>query len=208
METKKTNLFNSLKRSLQAISVAAVAIGFIACNKSNNSGSSSSSPVSSPYNNYNLGMQNCVGCQTMTNGGGTLVQVVGTTGTGAAQMNLDVLGNVNGVNPYATNYITSYVGPVALQGSLIIQSPQALGYMCPVPPGQYQVSTLAAGQMSAGIISGVELQAMGPVMLQIRVGASTLYGVSGGGMQPRIGMAMALVSINGQPCSSGTIQTF
>jgi hypothetical protein len=202
---KKINLLTKTKKALQVIAILASSMLFIACNKNNDSSSSSGSTAFNP-NAFNLG--SCINCQGL-NGGSVLVQAQAATGSDSALMTLNLIAISNGVNPYATNFVTSYSGPVALDGALNLMTPDAFSYMCPVQPGQYQVRTVQAGQMSMGILSSLKLQVIGPGgTIIINVGQGSIYGVNSMGGIPRLNLWMALESVNGYPCGSGIVQTY
>lgn len=66
-------------------------------------------------------------------------------------------GNYNGGSPYTGG--GTYMGPVEAQGYLNIVNGSGSGF-CQIPPGQYMVQSIGAGQMDwSGLIYGMQLEA-------------------------------------------------
>lgn len=193
------NLFKKTKLLLQVMSIVALTLSFVACNKKDDNTNSSYNGI----NPYGInGLNNCSNCQGLV-GGSTLVQVQGSSGDNSVLMSLNVLGSGVNQNPYY-NTVSTYSGPVGLAGAMSIQS---VSYMlCGAPPGQYNITTVQAGQMAYGTMSSVKVLAdNGQVRLVLNVVQGILYGLTAN--QPRIGLSAYVESINGQGCG-GYLSTY
>ena len=124
-------------------------------------------------------------------------------------------------NPYPTNpygqtttgtgssAVISYVGAVSASGIISISQPLSLGY-CQIPAGNYQLGTVVPGQWSAGAVTNLRMQAIGPatinlILTQGRVSAKTgsQLGLLWSEIAPigRINGDLLFESINGYQCS-------
>ena len=194
------NLFKKTKQLLQVMSIMALTVSFVACNKKDDNTNSSYNGI----NPYGInGLNNCSNCQGLV-GGSTLAQVQGASADGSVLMTLNILGQGNnGYNPYG-NMVSTYSGQVGLQGAMNIQSQSYA--LCGAPAGSYNITTVQAGQMYYGTMSGVKIMAdNGQVRLVLNVGQGILYGLTSG--QPRIGLYAAIESVNGQYCA-GYLSTY
>jgi hypothetical protein len=87
---------------------------------------------------------------------------------------------------YQTDIWKTYSGPVAVTGVMNIQGSQGQPLYfgnCLVYPGQYQIQSMAPGQMSGGSVQLPQFQAVGPsgqLVLSLSNAVIQAYGGSGG----------------------------
>ncbi len=114
-------------------------------------------------------------------------------------VNLNGTGNYDWNNPAAVQF---YSGPLTLNGTLQVLNPS----LCGAPVGTYNL--VGQGGIQGGIVFNTTLTASGPVNLQIQIYQATLYNpqttmdrnVQGN----RLGIHMANLIVNGQPCGEVT----
>lgn len=119
------------------------------------------------YNGYN-GYGNCVNCGFNP---ATFSQSV-SSAIPQAQLNISLAGDINLMNQWAQmgqNPLFSYQGPVTVSGVLNVTSLLPMG-MCQLPPGQYQVRSLSAGQYSMGVFQVPALEIVGPARMLVTLG--------------------------------------
>lgn len=109
---------------------------------------------------------------------------------------------------YGNNPVTSYSGPVAVNGQFIVSQGMNLGY-CQLPVGTYALTTLQAGQWNMGIIYNLRMQATGaanivlsisPGQVSAKSGYQTGYTWNEVGNAGRIFGNLVVESVNGYPC--------
>ena len=204
MNTNK--IYSTTKKAVQVLAAVVVSIAVVACGKKDDGGARATSGYNNGY--YNYGMNNCYSCGAVGAGSGVIVQAQAATGGDEAFLTLNIVGlggNAYMMDPW-TNPITSYAGPIALEGGMNIVAWDS--FFCGAAPGSYQLRTVQVGNMMSGSLSGVVMEALGPQRLILQVGSSVLYGVNSQPMNPRLGLTMMVESVNGQPCGSGVIQTY
>jgi hypothetical protein len=145
-----------------------------------------------------------VACNNASTGSGTPTYGYGTYGSGSAgcancTSGVTLLGNTESYSPvndaamqmqfFGTNLAG---GPLQVQGTLQVNyaGPSFCGY---APPGQYQVQTGQAGQISGAQIGNLVLVATGPAQITMNV-------YSGYEMQDGSYYMSFTSTINGYPC--------
>jgi hypothetical protein len=147
-----------------------------------------------------------VACNNASTGSGAPTNGYGTYGSGSAgcancTSGVTLLGNTESYSPvndaamqmqlFGTNLAG---GPLQVQGTLQVNyaGPSFCGY---APPGQYQVQTYQAGQISGAQIGNLVLVATGPAQITMNV-------YSGYEMQDGSYYMSFTSTINGYPCST------
>ncbi|GIL17327.1 MAG: hypothetical protein BroJett040_10780 [Oligoflexia bacterium] len=191
MKTQLHILIPNLKKIVVTLLLAS-SVFTVGCDKKKDS-----APVAvpaTPYMGYGgVGCTNCFGNPQLLFGG-----IQSTSTSGSAQLTMDLLGST-GLGTADWYGLSYYQGVVALQGMLRITAQDP--YFCNAMPGDYQLRTLTAGQMSNKEIQGVTLEAIGMnngyrIVLRM-VSKAVLYSPSN---QPRMGFTARLDFVNGQAC--------
>lgn len=202
---KKLN-FKKIKLLAAVISLPLI-FNLVACDKKD--GTSAAPPVGyapGVIGGYGGGCANC-----FPNPQVLLPAVKASTGFDEAQFRLDLLAPQNPMtnlqDPKAPVF---YSGPVAAQGILSIRT-QDFSF-CYAPVGDYQINTQNIGMMTAGVVSGLKINAVGPngTQIMMTVATSSLYNPNGVNRYDiegnRIGMTLRLDWVNGRAC--GILQTY
>lgn len=153
---------------------------------------------------------NCLNCQNVN--GSIFFSGESADYTGNLRATWSFAGQNMTVQPYPYNTgMTSetYQGLVSTTGQLNLSQSMNLGY-CMIPAGSYSLVTYQAGQWSYGIVSNLNLQAIGPggtisMMFYGQVSASS-YLTNGqlSTISASVGRMygnLQVQSINGQPCN-------
>jgi len=136
---------------------------------------------------------------------------------------------ISTVNPYGTSYgsiygggtnytvspIVSYYGPVIATGTMsLAQASGGLNGSCQLPAGTYTFGTVTPGQWASAIVSGLRLQASGPVAVTLSVPQAMVGAKTGSQLGqywneiPATGRIFGTVNvetINGYPCNMSVL---
>jgi hypothetical protein len=197
----KNHKISKLKWMIVIFSLATL-FGTIACEKK---------PGQASAEGYGVYAPGCVNCfpnpQSLLTGVRTVLasEPNAITINDNLQLTLDVLapatGFMNWFDPKAPVY---YSGLVAVRGIFSIRGSDAT--ICFAPAGNYSVSTVQTGYMTALTLSGIRLDAVGPNgnHLIMTLTNGIIYNANGVSSQDiggnRIGVTLRLDSVNGVPC--------
>lgn len=126
------------------------------------------------------GIQNCLNCGFIQNGGQTFFQSQSTDVSGKLSLSLNFMGSGYGYggSPYGmqgyysgmASPIVSYQGSVAAVGQLHIHQTSGNYNGCIIPAGVYTLQTVQAGTWNSGIVTGLMMQAYGSgIVLNIQI---------------------------------------
>lgn len=135
-----------------------------------------------------------------------------TSGSGSLSLGLDFYGNPNaGFNFYDPRIPVMYTGPVVVRGLLQINTVDSL--ICSVPVGQYQITSLSAGQWTSGVVSSgysgygptslhMVAQSQFGVAIILRLEKAVIYNPSGtySWYPNKLGGTLVFESVNNAPC--------
>ena len=198
---KHTNRNGWMRYFGYAASILIIAMAMTACgNKDDGGGAIAVVPGVSA---------SCVGCPTST----TLVSsALGRSwnynNVEQAQLSLNFYGDAAAVAASQASGSLYYQGQIVATGVLRVRVAK-VAPSCVVPAGDYTVSALAPGQWSGQIFSDLQLQAVGPVTLQLRMTRNSISAGQtavdwGGATFPyRIVSDVYVMSTGGGNCSTG-----
>jgi hypothetical protein len=144
------------------------------------------------------GIGNCVNCGFNP---AVFSQAVSST-IPQAQLNITLAGDVNLMSQWAhmgQNPLFAYQGPVAISGTMNVTSVLPMG-MCQLPPGQYQVRSISAGQYNMGVFQIPALEIVGPARMVVALGDGVIL-TNGNGVI--IGFSALLIAQQGPVMNGG-----
>lgn len=143
-----------LNKIITLIIITVATASIVACEKKNQN------QTQAPHTLY----PNCVNCGGVINGP-EFFRSESADYAQTLRLNLSFIGSSLAATPYYNSYygspVINYNGPVAANGSLIINWGSYSGG-CVIQPGQYTLSTLQAGTWANAIVQNLRLQAYGP----------------------------------------------
>ncbi|WII71642.1 hypothetical protein QJS83_14330 [Bdellovibrio sp. 22V] len=207
METlKKKNLSFPAKTFTRVLAALGIMLALAACQKD-----SGGSPV------IGVGINNCANCVGVIPQPVVLTtyQSKSTDGNVVFQ-NMQILVQSTGIQPNATgNTWKYYRGPIYVQGTMVVTTPQYDYYPgtnypitgCVIPAGTYQVQSTTVGQMDYDGVN-IVLPSLVTVGGGITMSVEAPYPMGLVESGSRLYAAVKVTSVNGIACSSNFFGTF